>query len=101
MALLSGTSARQATMAIEVNDAPIATGLAAVRLRADGRVQAVAGSHVAELDGSERLVFVSPRAQWPEIDSQLGVAILDKGALGAAYDVAHAWALRRASVVTS
>jgi len=99
VALISGPSARQAAMAIEVNDTPIATGLGAVRLRADGRAQAVAGSHAEGLDGSERLVFVSPRAQWPDIDSQLGVAILDKRALGAAYDVAHAWALRRASVV--
>lgn len=99
VALLSGPAARRTALSIEVNRAPIAAGLSAVRLRADARVQSVAGSHVEELDGSQRLVFVSSRAQWPDITGKLGVAILDRCALGSAYDEAHAWALRWATLV--
>lgn len=99
VALLSGSVARQAALALEVNGTPIAAGLSTVRLRADGMVQAVSGSRVTELDESHRLLFVSSRAQWPDLACGLGVAILDRLALGASYEEAHRWALRWAKLV--
>ena len=98
-ALITGAPERAAAMAVEVNGVAVAASLGAVRLRADGRSQLAGGSRVAELDGSERLVFVSPRAQWPELPVTLGVAVLDRRGLGAAYEAAHEWTLRAARLV--
>lgn len=99
MALVTGSPGRAAAMAVEVDGVVVAAGLGAVRLRADGRAQVAGGSRVVELDGSERLVFVSPRARWPEVPIPLGVAVLDRQGLGAAYDDAHRWALDAARLV--
>lgn len=98
-ALVTGAPERAAAMAVEVDGVGVAASLSAVRLRADGRAQAAGGSRVAELDGNEQLVFVSARAQWPKLPVPLGVAVLDRRGLGAAYDAAHRWALGAARLV--
>ena len=98
-ALVTGAPERAAAMAVQVDGVGVAASLGSVRLRADGRAQAAGGSRVAELDGSERLMFVSPRAQWPKLPVPLGVAVLDRRGLGAAYEAAHQWALDTARLV--
>jgi len=98
-ALVAGAAERAAALNVEVDGVPVAASLGAGRLRGDGRVQAVGGTRIFEFDGSQRLIFVSPRAQWPALAVPLGVAVLDRRALGAAYDAARQWALRWARLI--
>lgn len=99
VALISGSAARSAALDVTVGEHHIAAGLGAVRLRGDGMVQTVTGSRRAELSEGHRLLFVSPRAGWPDLPERLGVAVLDRLALGNAYEEAHRWALQWAQLV--
>lgn len=98
-ALIANSAERTASLAMNVDSIPVAASLGAVRLRADGQVQAVSGNRVSTLSTCQRLVYVSPRARWPDIDITLGVAVLDQRSLGQAFERASQWAQRWAQIV--
>ena len=98
-ALIASSAERTASLAMQVANIPVAASLGAVRLRVDGQAQAVSGNRVSALSSCQRLVYVSPRARWPDIDITLGVAVLDQRALGSAFERAHHWAKRWAQIV--
>jgi hypothetical protein len=97
--LAAGARERAAAASLDANGELIAGALSAVRLRADGLVQSLGGARVTPLGAEHRLVFASPRCRWPKLEEAVGVAVLDRHALGTAYDEAHDWALRSAAVV--
>ena len=80
-ALIANSAERASSLTMNVGDIPVAASLGAVRLRADGQAQAVSGNRILALSTCQRLVYVSPRARWPDIDITLGVAVLDERAL--------------------
>ena len=98
-ALIANSAERTASLAMNVDSIPVAASLGAVRLRADGQAQAVSGNRISALSTCQRLVYVSPRAGWPDIDITLGVAVLDQRALGRAFERASQWAQRWAQIV--
>lgn len=97
--LIAGARVRAIVQELSVGGDSIAAHLGAVRLRADGRVQLLAGSRHDALTDDLRLVLVTPRSHWPAIGIRLGVAVLDELSLGDAYDGAHSWAVQNAELV--
>jgi hypothetical protein len=97
--LLAGARERQTLLELSVSGEPLASGLGAARLRADGRVQRLAPSRTERLTDDHRLVLVSPRARWPQLDQVLGVAVLDESSLRHAFEDAHRWAIEHAELV--
>ena len=98
-ALITNSVKRNASLAMNVDDIPVAISLGAVRLRADGQAQAISGNRISALSTCQRLLYVSPRARWPDINITLGVAVLDQRALGQAFERAYQWAQRWAQIV--
>jgi len=84
---------------VEVAGEVIAKGLGAVRLRSDGQVQDLHGSRTRSLAEADRLVFVTPRVRWPDLDVALGAVVVDAAALGDALDEALTWAQANAEIV--
>jgi len=99
IALITNSVERTASLAMDVEGLRVASSLGAVRLRVDGRVQAVSGNRISALGCCQRLIYVSPRARWPDLDITLGVAVLDERALGSAFERANEWAQRWAQIV--
>lgn len=99
IAIVTSAPWRKLHALVDVASQVIAKGLGAVRLRNDGQVQELYGSRTRPLVDADRLVFVTPRVRWPELDVALATVVVDAAALGDSLDDALSWAKTNAQVV--
>lgn len=99
IAIVTSAPWRKLHALADVASQVIANGLGAVRLRNDGQVQELHGSRTRPLVDADRLVFVTPRVRWPDLDVALATVVVDAAALGDALDDALSWAKSNSQVV--